>query len=96
MADEDTSVNQQINTTQPKPLKGLVIRGHKTIPTIQTVKKGAGADGEDLYMIINEEDYDKKLHGEKVDKLPSRGKKKEAAATKPKETEKSAESGKEE
>jgi hypothetical protein len=75
MPEEQTSTNQVINTTQPRPLRGLKLRGVKKIPTIETVKKGAGPDGEDLYMTINEEDYDKELHGEKVDKLPTRGKK---------------------
>ena len=49
------AVNQVINTTQPVPLKGLILRGQKHPKTIRTVIKGVdGAD--DLYMIINEED----------------------------------------
>ena len=75
----DASSSQIVNTTQPTPLKSLVIRGVKKIPTIKTIKKGGGPNGDDLIMIVNEEDYDKELHGEKVDKLPTRGKKAAAA-----------------
>lgn len=73
--DVANAANQIINTTQPTPLRGLVLRGVKEIPTINTVKKEGNPDGSDRYMIVNEADYDKKLHGEKVDKIPSRKKK---------------------
>lgn len=70
MADAETTSNQIIDTNQPRVLKGYTVRGVKMIPTIHTVKKGAGPDGEDVYMCVNEEDYDKEQHGSKVDKLP--------------------------
>lgn len=74
MTEKEINVNQQIDTTQPRPLRGLKIRGVKEVPTVNTVLKGEGPDGVDRYLTVNEEDYDKKKHGEKVDKLPSRKK----------------------
>ena len=77
MADEiANAANQLINTTQPIPLRGLKLRGVKKTTEITCVKKGIGANGEDVYLKVREEDYDKELHGEKVNKIPSRKKRK--------------------
>jgi len=77
MADENANAsNQVINTTQPQLLRGLIIRGQKYPKTIRTVLKGGGPEGEDRYMTVNEEDYDKSIHGSKVDKLPTKKKSK--------------------
>lgn len=72
MTEHSNSSNQQIDTNQPKPLRGLTLRGVKILPTIQC----EGLDGEPI--TVNEEDYDKELHGKKcaANKLPKRGKKK--------------------
>lgn len=70
------AANQVIDTSQPKPLKGLKLRGVKSVPTVKTVIKGGGPDGEDLFMTVNEADFDKEIHGEKVTKIPKRSKKK--------------------
>jgi len=70
---EVTSTNQKIDTSQPTPLKGLVLRGHHPVETVQ-------CDGlpEGRPCVVNVEDYDKKLHGPKseAEKLPTRAKKK--------------------
>ncbi len=71
MADNQDS-NQQIDTNQPKVLRGLVLRGVKTNKTV----KCEGLDGNGC--VVRIEDYDKKLHGPKADseKLPTRVSKK--------------------
>lgn len=82
MSDENVNAaNQIINTTQPKPLGGLIIRGQKHPKTIKTVIRGKdGAD--DRFLTVNEEDYDKSLHGEKIDKLPTKKKSSKKKTTK--------------
>lgn len=68
------AANQVIDTNQPRPLNGLKLRGVRMNKTVATLKRGAGPDGEDVEMIVKESDYNKELHGEKIDKLPARKK----------------------
>lgn len=78
MSNVSTNANLDINTAQPKVLRGLKLRGVKTHELITCKTKNNA--GEDRYIKIREEDYDKELHGEKVDKIPSRKKAKKKAA----------------
>lgn len=71
--------NQVIDTNQPRNLKGVQLRGVKQNVTIRTKKI---IHGEERIMIVKEEDYDKALHGEKVDKLPIKKKVAKKAAEK--------------
>ena len=70
------AANQVIDTSQPKPLRGLKIRGVKKIKTILCQKD------EDTVIRVNEADYDKSLHGPKLasEKLPTRKTKPKAKA----------------
>ena len=57
---------KNIDTSQPTPLKGLVLRGVKEVETVKTERGG----------IVEKENNDEKEHGEIVmDKLPTRKKK---------------------
>ena len=70
--EEGTSAQaQHIDTSQPTPIAGLVIKGVKKLATVKCRKKGT-----DTIMLVNKTDYDKKKHGEIItDKLPVRKKK---------------------
>ena len=69
MADEQLAQSNAINTNQPTPLRGLVLRGHHPVETVNTELDGRS-------MIVNKADYDEKIHGKIVEaKLPTRKKK---------------------
>jgi len=72
MAEQEAS-HQVIDTNQPRPLKGLVLRGRKSVETVTCEGPPGGRQ-----MVVNADDYDRKLHGPKVeaDRLPTRTKKK--------------------
>lgn len=74
MANAANAANLDIDTTQPKPLVGLIIRGNKEVKEVICKQKGAGKDGEDRFIKVPEDQYDKKIHGERVDALPVRKK----------------------
>jgi hypothetical protein len=57
------SSNATINTSQPEGRPNFRVRGVKPEKTIVTEKDGKR-------MVVNEEDYDRELHGVKTDKLP--------------------------
>jgi hypothetical protein len=87
MAKEEagSAQSQQIDTTQPTPLKGLVLRGVKATPEVLCVNKGAGKDGEDIFFKVAKANFDEKIHTKAdVDKLPTRKKTKEKANNKAK------------
>lgn len=63
---EQTGQAATINTQQPTPLRGLVIRGHHKVETVTCVR-----DGQEI--VVNKADYDPKEHGE-IAKLPTRKK----------------------
>lgn len=68
--------SQQIDTSQPTPLKGLKIRGVKKVATVR-VKHPVD---DDRIMVINKADYDEEKHGPIVEeKLPVRKKAKKKA-----------------
>lgn len=77
MANEEgtTAQSQQINTSQPTPIKGLALKGIKRPETVKCLKPGAeGEDG--TIMIVNKADYNEKKHGALITgKLPTRKKK---------------------
>jgi hypothetical protein len=70
---EQSASHQHIDTNQPRPLRGLKLRGRKSVETVTCEGPSGGRQ-----MIVNVDDYDKKLHGAKCakDKLPTRAKKK--------------------
>lgn len=78
MAEVTTNANLDINTSQPKPLRGLKLRGIKE--TEQVTCEHTDADGNTKIIKVAADRWDKKIHGPKVDedKLPARkaGKKK--------------------
>lgn len=88
MSDEQNTntQSQNIDTSQPTPLRGLVLRGVKSTSEVLCVKKGAGRDGEDVFYKIASADFDSESHTKaEEEKLPTRKKKssKKAAAVKP-------------
>jgi len=80
------AANLDINTTQPKPLRGLILRGRKKIETVRCELPG----GNGRIITVNVEDYDKEKHGPKVaaDQLPKRASKKKAPKKKAKAADK--------
>ncbi len=72
MEDERGTTHAQlknIDTSQPTPMRGLVLRGVKVLPTVNTEHGG----------IVGEAEYDEEKHGEIVkEKLPTRKKKNSA------------------
>lgn len=80
------AANQHIDTNQPRPLRGLVLRGVKTNNLIPCKKMDE--NGNEVTLLVNEADYDRDEHGEKLDKLPTR---KKAPAKKKKAAKASAE-----
>ena len=85
MADNlNTAQSQQIDTSQPTPLRGLRLRGVKETPEILCVKKGAGGNGEDLFYKVAAANFDPKEHTKaEEDKLPTRKKKVSRKASEP-------------
>lgn len=79
---EQSASHQHIDTNQPRPLRGLKLRGRKSVETVTCEGPPGGRQ-----MIVNVEDYDKKLHGAKcaADKLPTRAKKASKEKAKAKE-----------
>jgi len=75
MVDSTNAANQEINTMQPTPLRGLVLRGvHKT----EMVMCEGAPGGRPCR--VNVANYDRKLHGKKVEEgsgatIPTRKKK---------------------
>lgn len=68
--------SQQIDTSQPTPLRGLAIRGVKKTAEILCVREGVGKDGEDLYYKVAAANFDSKVDTKaEEDKLPTRKKK---------------------
>ena len=67
MAEPETQTQSAtINTSQPTPLRGLVLRGRKSVPTVETEHGGR----------VNVSDYNEEAHGKKLsEKLPTRKKK---------------------
>jgi len=67
----DESANEHVNTSQPKTLRGLKLRGVRAVKTVLT---SVGR--------VNVSDYDKSKHGPKAkaDQLPVRKSKKVAKA----------------
>lgn len=85
MADNvNTAQSQQIDTSQPTPLRGLRLRGVRQTPEILCVKKGAGDNGEDLFYKVAADNFDPKEHIKaEEDKLPTRKKKASKKASEP-------------
>jgi len=77
--EKNDSANEQINTTQPRVLRGLQLSGVKASPTVTCEGPEGGRQ-----MVVNVEDYDKSLHGPKIaaEKLPARSSSKKKASKK--------------
>jgi len=78
MAEDDNTTSQlkNLDTNQPTPLRGLVLRGVKPTPEVLCVNKGAGTNGADLFYKVAEAEFDPKVHKKaETDKLPTRKKK---------------------
>lgn len=75
------AANLDINTTQPRPLRGLKLRGVKKMETVRCELPGT-----DRIITVRVEDYDREKHGPKVkaDQLPKRASKKKAPKKKAK------------
>ena len=74
--------SQQIDTSQPTPLRGLKIRGVKLTAEILCVKKGAGKDGEDVFYKVAAANFDPDINTKAEKKLPTRKKAKKKAKKK--------------
>lgn len=69
---EQTAQAAAINTSQPTPLRGLVIRGHHKVETVTCELP----DRDGRTITVNKDDYDEKKHGKIIEaKLPARKKK---------------------
>lgn len=69
--EKNDSANQQIDTSQPKILRGLKLLGQHLVPTVQCEHP----DDPERTITVNAEDYDPDIHGDKIDKIPKRKKK---------------------
>ncbi len=73
---EQTAQSNAVNTSQPTPLRGLVLRGNKKVETVRVAH-------EDGTMVINLSDYNEEEHGKILpEPLPSRKKKAKKKAAK--------------
>jgi len=81
--DSGSAQSQQIDTSQPTPLRGLKIRGVKATPEILCVREGAGKDGEDVFYKVAAANFDSKVDTKAPEeKLPTRKKAKKKAKKK--------------
>lgn len=72
MPDEEVaSANQQIDTKQPRVLKGLKLSGVHKVATVQYKRESDGK-----ICTVNADDYDREIHGPKITKkkIPARKK----------------------
>jgi len=81
--DSGSAQSQQIDTSQPTPLRGLKIRGNKVTPEILCVREGASKDGEDVFYKVAATNFDPEVDTKAPeDKLPTRKKAKKKAKKK--------------
>lgn len=93
MAEEfanEVNANLDINTTQPRPLRGLKLRGVKTMETVECLHTNAA--GDERVIRVRKEDYDKSIHGPLKDQISKR---KSPASKKAPAKKKAAKAGKE-
>lgn len=82
MAEVSTNANIDINTAQPKPLRGLQLRGVRE--TEQVTCEHTDADGNKKIIKVAADVWDRDIHGPKIDaeKLPARSSSKKKASKK--------------